>query len=83
MFGYLAKRGYRDLDRVRDRIDRGIAYLMNAQVASGPLAGGMPWVSPHHSTYSTNKTAPEIRIDSVQHALSAVLGSLAVTDTNT
>ncbi len=79
MFGYSAKRGYRDLDRVRDCIDRGIAYLMNAQVASGPLAGGMPWVSPHHAAYSTNPTAPEIRIDSVQHALSAVLGSLAIT----
>lgn len=83
IFGYLAKRGYRDLDRVRDCIDRGIAYLMNAKVASGPLAGGMPWVSPHHATYSTNPTAPEIRIDSVQHALSAVLGSLAMTNAGT
>lgn len=83
IFGYLATHGYCDLDRVRDCIDRGIAYLMNAQVASGPLAGGMPWVSPHHATYSTNPTAPEIRIDSVQHALSAVLGSLAMTNAAT
>ena len=82
IFCHLAKRGYSDLDRVRECVDQGIGYLMNAQVTSGPMAGGMPWVSAHHATYRTNPTAPEIRIDSVQHSLSAVLGSLTITSGN-
>ncbi|OUS08854.1 hypothetical protein A9Q96_00470 [Rhodobacterales bacterium 52_120_T64] len=78
IFPHMKKNGYPNLDQIQDCIERGIGYLMSAQVESGPLAGGMPWVSPHHTTYATNQTAPEIRIDSVQHAISAVLGSLSL-----
>ena len=78
IFPHMEKRDYPYpyLDQMQDYIERGIGYLMRAQIESGPLAGGMPWISPHHSSYSANPRAPEIRIDSVQHAISAVLGSL-------
>ena len=54
-------------DRIEGAIDRGIAFLLAAQITAGPYAGGMP------GAVSSAPHAAEIRIDYVQHALSAWL----------
>ncbi len=53
--------------RIEAAVDRGIAFLLNAQITAGPYAGGMP------AAVSSEPHASEIRIDYVQHALSAWL----------
>jgi hypothetical protein len=54
-------------DRIRSAVDRGIAFLLRAQIASGPYAGGVP------GALSSATHASDIRIDYVQHAMSALL----------
>ncbi len=51
--------------RIESAIDRGINFLLHAQITDGAYAGGMP------GAVSTEPHASEIRIDYVQHALSA------------
>ncbi len=57
----------------------GISFLMRAQVQSGENAGAIPrairLLPENHPTYSKafNQRATEVRIDYVQHALSAML----------
>lgn len=53
--------------RIEAAIDHGIAFLLAAQITAGPYAGGMP------GAVSSAPHAAEIRIDYVQHALSAWL----------
>ena len=54
-------------NRIEGAVDRGIAFLLAAQITSGRYAGGMP------GAVSSAPHAGEIRIDYVQHALSAWL----------
>ena len=67
---------------VRKRIDstvhRGIAFLLNAQIKEGPFAGAFPPAvgrlnqnTPEAKEF--NNRATEVRIDYVQHALSAMI----------
>jgi hypothetical protein len=64
---------------IRQAAREGIAFLLNSQVRSGPLAGGMPrahgrlpWLHPdNRGTF--NERATEIRIDYVQHAMCAMM----------
>jgi hypothetical protein len=57
----------------------GVAFLVRSQVADGPYAGGMPSAIARfpvgHPRYSKafNDAATEIRIDFVQHAMSALM----------
>jgi hypothetical protein len=52
--------------RIKDAADRGVAFLIRAQIKTGPYAGGMPL------TTAPDKSGKVIvRIDFVQHALSA------------
>ncbi len=71
----------RDHD-MRKRIDsaahRGIAFLLNAQIKEGPFAGAFPRAvgrlnqnTPEAKEF--NSRATEVRIDYVQHALSAMI----------
>jgi len=66
--------------RVDSAIDRGIALLRDAIIREGPLAGGVPRAVRELADDGTaarrrfNRRASEIRIDYVQHALSALLG---------
>jgi hypothetical protein len=53
-------------DKTEAAIDRGIAFLLRAQVASGPAAGGLPG-----AIVSRVLDSSEVRIDYVQHALCA------------
>jgi len=55
-------------DRIKIATDRGIAFLLRAQVATGPDAGGMPG-----AIVTRDLDSGEIRIDFVQHALCAWL----------
>jgi hypothetical protein len=59
----------------REAIDEGIAFLLRSQLKSGPHAGGMPRAV--GSGQSAKKRAAsrdsEVRIDYVQHALSAMM----------
>jgi len=64
---------------VRAAIDRGIDFLVRAQVKDGPFAGGLPQAIVRlpddglAATRAFNAQATEIRIDYVQHSLSAMV----------
>lgn len=66
-------------DEIRRSIDAGIDFLMRAQVLSGAHAGAIPGaIKPlpkHHLRYGRMpaRLATEVRIDYVQHALSAFI----------
>ncbi|MGB2602608.1 MAG: hypothetical protein WBC78_03375 [Candidatus Sulfotelmatobacter sp.] len=70
--GLLAALEFLPKDALRDKINaaagRGIAFLLRAQIASGPQAGGMPG-----AVVARARDSSEIRIDYVQHALCAWL----------
>jgi hypothetical protein len=53
---------------IKTAVERGIAFLLRAQITSGPYAGGMPG-----ALIAGAKDASTIRIDYVQHALCAWL----------
>jgi hypothetical protein len=53
-------------------VARGMDFLSAAQITAGPNRGGFPRVSPVCG--SADRRANEVRIDYVQHALSAMLG---------
>ncbi|HYA42059.1 MAG TPA: hypothetical protein VEF34_12195, partial [Syntrophobacteraceae bacterium] len=59
----------------KNAVDRGIGFLLRAQIQSGPYAGGMP--GRIHGDEKENSAADtrdaSIRIDYVQHALCAFL----------
>jgi hypothetical protein len=61
--------------RIEAAVERGIAFLLRAQITSGPYAGGMPAaVSGVGSiVVRADPRTSDIRIDYVQHALSAWL----------
>jgi hypothetical protein len=70
--------------KVRRAIDRGTAFVLSTQVKSGDHAGAVPRaagkLSKSHRDYSKsfNRQATEVRIDYVQHALSAFIGYEAI-----
>jgi hypothetical protein len=59
--------------RVEVAVERGIAFLLNAQIISGPFAGGMPGTVLATGSSRSVRSVSEVRIDYVQHALSAWL----------
>lgn len=59
--------------RIETAVDRGIAFLLNAQITSGPYAGGLPGAVLTGGSARSIRSASEIRIDYVQHAMSAWL----------
>lgn len=68
---------------IRAAVHRGIAFLLRAQVKDGPYAGGMPLnitTLPGRSaaTLDFNQHATEIRVDHLQHSLSAMSRYLAL-----
>ncbi|MFY0691016.1 MAG: hypothetical protein JXR14_03745 [Paracoccaceae bacterium] len=77
---WLKERGYEHLEQLDFFIEMGIAYVIEAQYRKGKLKGGVPWVSPNHPRYDPLDQSPEVRIDTVQHNISAVLGGLALDD---
>jgi hypothetical protein len=62
---------------IRSAVDRGIGFLDRARIRSGPYRGGIPRellaFDPDGSWYFPNDRAGEIRIDYVQHAVSAMI----------
>jgi hypothetical protein len=56
-------------ERMRAAIDAGIAFLLRAQVREGRFAGAVP-----RAVERVDERAGEVRIDYVQHAMSAWLG---------
>ena len=60
-------------------IDDGLKFLLRSQIGTGKYAGGIPWaiqmLPEDHPNFkkSFNRRAKEVRIDYVQHALSAML----------
>ena len=59
--------------RIETAVQRGIVFLLNAQIISGPYAGGMPGAVVATGSPRNIRSASEIRIDYVQHAMSAWL----------
>jgi len=61
--------------RIKTAVQLGVAFLINAQITSGPYAGGMPGAVLEAGTAgaSDSRSASRVRIDYVQHALSAWL----------
>jgi len=63
-------------DRIEAATDRGVSFLLRAQITSGPNQGGMPGaiiVRAHDSS--------DVRIDYVQHTLCAWMGYLRMIPT--
>jgi hypothetical protein len=58
----------KNLPRVEAAAGRSIAFLLRMQIGSGPFAGGMPG-----ALRTSARSSSEVRIDYVQHALSAWL----------
>lgn len=62
---------------IRLAVDRGIVFLKKAQICSGPYRGGVPREllahAPGGGFHFANRRSGEIRIDYVQHALSAMI----------
>jgi hypothetical protein len=77
MEGLLAALEFLPKDNLRVRIEaavqRGIVFLLNAQLTSGPYLGGMPGAVLASGSPRNVRSTSEIRIDYVQHALSAWL----------
>jgi len=61
--------------RIRKAVDAGVRFLIDAQIGAGPHRGGVP-----RTVDPNDRRAPEIRIDYVQHALSAWLAYLELLD---
>jgi hypothetical protein len=59
---------------IRGVIDRGVAFLLRAEITDGPYAGGMPGAAISGASESS-----DIRIDFVQHAMCAWLRYLQLT----
>jgi hypothetical protein len=59
--------------RIEAAVQRGIAFLLGAQITSGPYAGGMPGAVLATGSPRNARSVSEVRIDYVQHALSAWL----------
>jgi hypothetical protein len=61
--------------RIETSVDRGIAFLLRSQIATGPYAGGIPGAvfGAGSVVLKANAGASDIRIDYVQHALCALL----------
>ena len=65
--------------RLSNSIQKGIRFLLRSQYDKGRLRGGWPRaikpLKPGHEYYSItfNRIAPSVRIDNVQHAMSALL----------
>jgi hypothetical protein len=61
--------------RIRDAVERGVDFLLHAQIRSGPYAGGMPETAlkPQSVVFLADPKAAKVRIDYVQHALCAWL----------
>jgi|SRR5579862_1048368 len=58
--------------QIRTAVDRGVGFLLRAQIVSGPYAGGMP-LAVDSVDSSRGDNPREVRIDYVQHALCAWL----------
>ena len=66
------------VQRIDAAVQRGAAFLLRAQIAGGDFAGGFPraiaTLAQNHSEADRfNRRATEVRIDYVQHALSALI----------
>ena len=65
---------------MRASIDAGVQFLLNAQLRDGPYAGAVPRaiqrLPSEPATSKFNRRATEVRIDYVQHAMSAWMGYL-------
>lgn len=64
--------------RIGSAVHRGIAFLLNAQIKEGPFAGAFPRSVGRLNQNTSeatefNNRATEVRIDYVQHALSAMI----------
>jgi hypothetical protein len=60
--------------RIETSVNRGIDFLLGAQIKSGEFAGGMPAIMPETALQNGSTAAQmEIRIDYVQHALCAMI----------
>ncbi len=64
-------------EEIRAAVERGIGFLDRARIRSGPHRGGMPRellaINPDGGWCFPNDNAGEIRIDYVQHAVSAMI----------
>jgi hypothetical protein len=78
-YGFLPESENRLKDRIRDTSNEGIAFLLRSQIPSGANAGAIPRairdLPEQHPGFSKsfNRRATEVRIDYVQHALSAMI----------
>lgn len=65
---------------LRQPLDLGIEFLLRCQVAEGPNRGGFVRAVDESPSSASSGRGGEIRIDYVQHAISALIGYLAVAE---
>ena len=65
--------------RIKDQVNKGVSFLMSSQITRGQYAGAiprgvhpLPQTHPRY-THAFNRGVSEVRIDYVQHALSAMI----------
>lgn len=63
--------GLRDI--MEKEVEKGVAFLVKTQVKDGELKGGMPRAYTEPGNPPVDKRVNELRIDYIQHALSAWL----------
>jgi hypothetical protein len=71
--------------RIQIAVDRGIAFLLRTQVTEGEFAGAFPRTlvrrdEDAEDAEEFNETATEVRVDYVQHALSALVRNVWLTE---
>jgi hypothetical protein len=75
VFDFASRVPSADPDEVAEAIRGGIAFLVRSQIRNGKFKGGIPRSirREHDAPRGDNERATEIRIDYVQHALSAMI----------
>ncbi|NIP30596.1 MAG: hypothetical protein GTO02_11725 [Candidatus Dadabacteria bacterium] len=63
-------------NNIKGAAESGMKFLISAQVVSGKYKGGFPGQVIYYSSRNMYKIDPEIRIDYVQHAMSAQINYL-------
>jgi hypothetical protein len=74
--GFLPSGDPKPHTQIRESIDDGMRFLLSCQITAGPHAGAFPRVLPGYQqpdNVSDKQRAQEVRIDYVQHALSAMM----------
>lgn len=75
---WLKQEDYPGLDEVDRLVSEGVDYLLKSQYQNGMCVGGLPWIPASHPHSKKRADSNEVRVDTVQHSISAVVGAQAI-----